>query len=57
VLPKNILKKFIQIADMRIQIAGYLYGISPKENPNVKEVRAIVLVPQIGTHQTYTLPH
>jgi pre-mRNA-processing factor 8 len=33
VLPKNILKRFICISDIRIQIAGYLYGVSPKENP------------------------
>lgn len=45
VLPKNILKKFIQIADTRCQIMGYLYGISPKDNPRVKEIRAIVVVP------------
>merc|ERR1712070_1148610 len=57
VLPKNILKKFITIADLRTQIAGYLYGVSPPDNDQVKEVRCIVLVPQLGTHQTVTLPH
>ena len=31
VLPKNLLKKFITIADLRTQIFGYIYGISPKE--------------------------
>ena len=50
VLPKNILKKFICIGDLRIQIAGYLYGVSPHDNPYVKEIRCIVLVPQIGTY-------
>jgi pre-mRNA-processing factor 8 len=29
VLPKNVLKKFITIADLRTQIAGYMYGVSP----------------------------
>ena len=29
VLPKNVLKKFIVISDLRTQIAGYMYGISP----------------------------
>jgi pre-mRNA-processing factor 8 len=57
VLPKNILKKFITIADLRTQIAGYLYGVTPPDNDQVKEVRCIVLVPQLGTHQTVTLPH
>lgn len=32
VLPKNILKRFICIADLRIQVAGYLYGVTPKDN-------------------------
>ena len=50
VLPKNILKRFICIADLRTQIAGYMYGITPPENPQVKEIRAIVLVPQVGSY-------
>lgn len=50
VLPKNVLKKFICISDLRIQIAGFMYGISPPDNPQVKEIRAIVLVPQIGNY-------
>jgi pre-mRNA-processing factor 8 len=29
VIPKNILRKFICIADLRTQIFGYLYGVSP----------------------------
>ena len=36
VLPKNILKKFITIADLRTQIAGYIYGVSPPDNNMVK---------------------
>jgi pre-mRNA-processing factor 8 len=57
VLAKNILKKFICIADLRTQIAGYLYGISPPDNPSVKEIRCIVMPPQLGNHQGVTLPH
>lgn len=45
VLPKNILKRFICISDLRIQIAGYIYGISPPDNPFVKEIRYIVMCP------------
>lgn len=56
VLPKNILSKFITISDLRTQIAGYMYGISPPDNSQVKEVRVIVMVPQVGTHQSVTLP-
>jgi pre-mRNA-processing factor 8 len=57
VLPKNILKKFICVSDLRTQIAGYLYGKSPDDNDQVKEIHAIVMVPQIGTHRVVTLPH
>jgi pre-mRNA-processing factor 8 len=56
ILPKNILKKFITISDLRTQIAGYLYGVTPEDAPHVKEVRVIVLVPQWGTHQEVHLP-
>lgn len=57
ILPKNVLKRFITISDLRTQIAGYLYGLSPPDNPQVKEIRCIVLVPQWGTHQIVHLPH
>lgn len=40
-----------------VQIAGYLYGTSPPDNPQVKEIRCIVMVPQWGTHQTVHLPN
>lgn len=56
IMPKNILKKFICIADLRTQIAGYMYGISPPDNPQVKEIRCIVMAPQWGTHQQVHLP-
>lgn len=71
VLPKNVLKKFICISDLRTQIAGYvlfyvlyiffilcryMYGVSPPDNPQVKEIRCIALPPQLGTHQDITLP-
>ena len=56
VLPKNILSKFITISDLRTQVAGYMYGVSPPDNAQVKEVRCIVLVPQVGSHQQVTLP-
>ena len=35
ILPKNVLKKFVMISDLRTQISGYLYGISPPDNPQV----------------------
>lgn len=51
ILPKNILKKFIQISDLRAQVGGFLFGASPPDNKLVKEVRAIALVPQLGNAQ------
>jgi len=57
ILPKNVLKKFIIISDLRAQISGYLYGVSPPDNPQVKEIRCIVMPPQWGTHQTVHLPN
>ena len=30
IFPKNLLKKFVMISDLRM-IAGYLYGVSPKD--------------------------
>ena len=56
VVPKNVLKKFITIADLRTQISGYLYGVSPPDNPNVKEIRCVVIPPQWGNHATTYLP-
>lgn len=48
VLPRNLLRKFVTISDIKIQVAGYLYGNSVKEHSNVKEVKTIALVPQLG---------
>ena len=39
-----------------MQVAGLLYGTSPADNPQVKEVRCIIMPPQTGTHQDVTLP-
>ena len=52
---KNILGKFITIVDLRTQIAGYMYGVTPVDN-QMREVQYIVLMPQVGNHQSVTLP-
>lgn len=57
VVPKNILSKFICVSDPRTQIAAYMYGVSPPDNDQVKEVRALVMVPQVGNPQGVTLPN
>jgi pre-mRNA-processing factor 8 len=56
VMPNNVLKKFITIADLRVQVAGYLYGSSPPDNKQVKEIRCIVMMPQIGGLRNVQLP-
>ncbi|QPG77068.1 hypothetical protein FOA43_004466 [Brettanomyces nanus] len=48
VMPKNLLAKFIACSDTRTQVGGYLYGVSPPDNGQVKEVRCIAMVPQVG---------
>ncbi|OMJ15120.1 Pre-mRNA-processing-splicing factor 8 [Smittium culicis] len=57
VLSKNLLKHFITIADLRTQISGYLFGASPPDNPSVKEIRAVVMVPQWASNQDIYLPN
>jgi pre-mRNA-processing factor 8 len=57
IMPKNILKKFITISDLRVQVAGYLYGSSPPDAPQVKEICTIVMVPQVGSTRDVQLPH
>ena len=43
ILPKNLLKQFITIADLRTQIGGFLYGCSEKsEKKSKKSVKAII---------------
>ena len=57
IMPKNILKRFITISDLRVQVAGYLYGSSPPDNDQVKEIRTIVMIPQVGNTRDIQLPH
>ena len=56
VLPKNVLNKFIKIADLRTQVAAYMYGAAPEDNDQVREIRCLVLAPQVGTNQKVMLP-
>ncbi|RCI10721.1 hypothetical protein L249_5301 [Ophiocordyceps polyrhachis-furcata BCC 54312] len=56
VMPNNMIKRFITIADLRVQVAGYLYGSPPPDNDQVMEIRCIVMVPQIGGLRNVQLP-
>lgn len=49
IMPQNVLKRFISVADTRTQIGGYVYGKSPVDNQQIKEVTTIVIPPQQGT--------
>ena len=42
ILPKNVLKKFVMISDLRTQIAGFLYGVSPADNPQVSFTQNLI---------------
>ncbi|KAJ3821798.1 U5 snRNP-specific protein [Lentinula raphanica] len=56
VLPKNVLRAFITASDLRTQVAAYLYGVSPPDNKQVKEIKAVVWVPQRGSNNSVELP-
>eukprot|EP00767_Chilomastix_cuspidata_P003217 gnl/Chilomastix_cuspidata/3332.p1 GENE.gnl/Chilomastix_cuspidata/3332~~gnl/Chilomastix_cuspidata/3332.p1 ORF type:complete len:3611 (-),score=172.86 gnl/Chilomastix_cuspidata/3332:1097-11722(-) len=56
VLPRALFDRFVEIADLRTQICGLLYGVHTKSLPIAFEVRAIVLPPQWGTHRAVTIP-
>jgi len=39
VIPKNVLRAFVTSSDLRTQVAAYLYGSSPPDNKQVKEIK------------------
>ena len=47
IMPKNLLKKFVCVSDLKIQIFGFLYGV--KIENTICEIKSIVLVPQVGS--------
>lgn len=54
-MPKNLLKKFVCISDLKIQIFGYIYGVTIEGT--VREIRSIIMVPQVGSRDGITIPH
>lgn len=56
IVPKNLLKKLVQISDVRTQIGGFIYGTSPDDNDEIKEIKAIALVPQLGNSHSIQFP-
>lgn len=55
VLPRNLLEKFVEISDVKIQVGAYIYGKSAKGHPHVKEIKAIALLPQLGSRKSVKL--
>lgn len=53
-MPKNLLKKFVSIGDLKVQVFGYLYGSSVEGL--VREIKCIVIVPQVGNRDSFTIP-
>ena len=56
VVPKNLLARFVRVADLRAQVAALLFGRAPPDNADVREVRAMVMVPQLGSQGGVALP-
>lgn len=57
VLPKNVLKTFVCISDLRTRVAAYAYGVTPANAPQVREVKCLVLVPQRGSNVDVEFVH
>ncbi len=55
VMPKNLLKKFVCISDLKVQTFGYLYGVLTRDN--AVEIKSIVIVPQVGSRDSITVPN
>ncbi len=54
IMPKNLLKKFVSIADLKVKIFGYMYGTTV--DGLVREIRSIVIVPQVSNRDQFTIP-
>ena len=55
VIQKNILRPLIMSVDLHTQVMAYLYRSLPPDNKQVKEIRAIVWVPQHDNNSTIEL--
>ena len=55
VLPKTLLRKFVEISDTKAQIGGYIFGKASSGHEKVKEIKTIVTVPQLGNSHTVQL--
>ena len=53
---QNILRTFVTASDLRTQVSAFMYGVSPPDNKQVKEIKAIAWVPQRGNNNSVELP-
>lgn len=56
IMPTNLVKKLVQISDTRTRVGALVYGKSPSDNDQIKEVKAIALVPQLGNSHSVEFP-
>jgi pre-mRNA-processing factor 8 len=56
IMPKHLIQDFVRLADLRVECFAYLYGESPEDNESVKEVKWMVIVPQIGSLREVQIP-
>lgn len=54
VMPKNLLKRFVAISDLKVQVFAYLYAQNIEGG--IKEIKSIVMVPQVGSKDGVTIP-
>lgn len=55
VMPKNLLKRFVAISDLKVQVFAYLYAQNVEGG--IKEIKSIVIVPQVGSKDGVTIPN
>eukprot|EP00388_Colpodella_angusta_P001693 GDKJ01005198.1.p1 GENE.GDKJ01005198.1~~GDKJ01005198.1.p1 ORF type:complete len:1781 (+),score=460.13 GDKJ01005198.1:1-5343(+) len=58
VIPRHLLVKFVSSVDLRTRVSAVLFGKIQKEtsSASIREVHCFLILPQIGTHQSVTLP-
>lgn len=54
-MPKNLLKRFVAIGDLKVQIFGYIYGKTVEGM--IREIKCIIMVPQVGNREFVTVPN
>jgi pre-mRNA-processing factor 8 len=56
VLAKNILRSMVNASDLRSPIAAFLYGVTPEDNAQVMEIKALAVPPQRASQRSIEFP-